>query len=228
MENKKRVNLAYGLLCLSLGGLWLLNTMGRLPVELNEYLFSWSFLLVLIGVLIIIKNSRSVFGLLVLATGLVSTVASVCNLPQGWENFLPPVALMLVGFILIVRPHRANRTNLDADDTHVLNRATLFGSYKSTVTTVLFKGGYLSAIFGNNLIDFSRAHLGKDDVQVQCTHVFGGSVLIVPANWDVKIETLNIFGSSKDKRIITDSILEKEGTFIVSGLTLFGNLKIRN
>ncbi len=228
MENKKRVNLVYGLLCLSLGSLWLLNTMGRLPWQLTEYLFSWRFLLVLIGSLIIIKDSRSVFGLLVFATGLVSTVALFWNLPDGWEDFLPPVALMLVGLILVLRPSRANRPKLDIDEANGLNRATLFGNYKSTVTSVLFKGGYLSAVFGNNLVDFTRAHLGKEVVQVQCTNIFGSSVLIVPANWDVKIETLNVLGSSEDKRIITDLVSEKEGTFIVSGLTLFGNLKIRN
>lgn len=228
MENNKRVNLLYGLLCLLLGGLWLLNTMGRLPWQMTEYLFSWRFLLVLIGSLIIIKNSRSVFGLLVFATGIVSTLALFWNLPDGWEDFLPPVALMLVGLILVLRPNHANRLKLDIDEVNGLNRATLFGSYKSTVTSVLFKGGYLSAVFGNNIIDFTRTHLGKDVVKVQCINVFGSSVLIVPANWDVKIETFNVFGSSEDKRIVTDSVSEKEGTFIVSGFTLFGNLKIRN
>ena len=227
MEKKRNLNLAYGLLCLSLGGIWLADTIGALPWQMSEYIFSWRFLLVVIGVFIIVKDSRSVFGILVLATGLVSTTTYFWDLPEGWEDFLPPVALMVVGLVLLLRPNRAKMPKLDTSDDNVLNRATVFGSYNNKVTSVLFKGGYLTSVFGSNHIDLSKAHLGKDEVVMQCTSVFGSTVLIVPESWEIKLETTNVLGSTEDKRFITDRVIEKEGTLIVSGLSLFGSLVVK-
>lgn len=227
MEKKRNLNLAYGLLCLSLGGIWLADTIGALPWQMSEYIFSWRFLLVVIGVFIIVKDSRSVFGILVLATGLVSTTTYFWDLPEGWEDFLPPVALMVVGLVLLLRPNRVKMPKLDTSDDNVLNRATVFGSYNNKVTSVLFKGGYLTSVFGSNHIDLSKAHLGKDEVVMQCTSVFGSTLLIVPESWEIKLETTNVLGSTEDKRFITDRVIEKEGTLIVSGLSLFGSLVVK-
>ena len=227
MENKRNINLAYGLMCLSLGGIWLADTMGALPWQMSDYIFSWRFLLVVIGVFILIKNSRSVFGILVLATGLVSTTTYFWDLPEGWEDFLPPIALMVVGLVLLLRPNRKKYPKLDTSDENVLNRATVFGSYNNKVTSVLFKGGYLTSVFGSNQVDFTNAHLGKEEVVIQCTSIFGSTVIVVPETWEIQLQTSNVLGSTEDKRIITDRVIGKEGTLIVAGLSLFGSIVIK-
>lgn len=227
MNSNKRTSIGYGILCLSLGGLWLMNTMGTLPWRISDYVFSWPFLLIVIGLFIVIKNPRNVFGLLVLGAGAVTSVTRFWNLPEGWENFLPPIALMFVGLILLLRPN-PNRAKFDKSDANVLNRATVFGSFKHQVTSVLFKGGFLTSVFGSNIVDFTRSHLGSDNVSIHCTNVFGSSELIVPQGWEVKLNTSNILGSTEDKRYITDPSLEKEGVLVITGFTLFGSLEIRN
>lgn len=227
MESNKRISFGYGLLCLSLGGLWLLNTMGELPWRVSDYVFSWPFLLIVIGLFVVIKNPRSVFGLLVLGAGAVTSITRYWDLPEGWENFLPPIALMLVGLILLLRPN-PKRKKFDTSDVNVLNRATVFGAFKHQMTSILFKGGFLTAVFGSNIIDFTKSHLGEDNVVLHCTSVFGSSELIVPQNWDVKLNTNNILGSTEDKRYITDPSIQSEGSLEITGFTLFGSLEIRN
>jgi len=227
MNSNKRTSLGYGLLCLSLGGLWLLHILEKLPSQLSDYVFSWPFLLVVVGLFIVIKNTQNVFGLLVLGTGIVSSVAKIWSLPEGWEDFLPPIALMLVGAILILRPN-PNRAKFDKSDINILNRATIFGSFKHQVTSVLFKGGFLTAVFGTNVVDFTKSHLGDDEVNIHCTNVFGTSKLIVPQGWDVKLNTNNILGNTEDKRYITGPSLNTEGTLHITGFTLFGSLEIKN
>ena len=227
MNSNKRTSIGYGLLCLSLGGLWLLHTMEKLTWWISDYVFSWPFLLVVIGLFSVIKNPRSVFGLLVLGAGAVTSVTRLWDLPEGWENFLPPVALMLVGLVLLLKPN-PNRAKFDKSDANVLNRATVFGSFKHQVTSVLFKGGFLTSVFGSNIVDFTRSHLGSDTVTIHCTNVFGSSELIVPQGWEVKLNTTNILGSTEDKRYITDPSLAKEGVLVVTGFTLFASLEIRN
>lgn len=227
MESNKRISLGYGLLCLSLGGLWLMHTMEILPWRLSDYVFSWRFLLVVIGLFIVIKKPRGVFGLLVLATGAVSTITYFWQLPHGWEDFLPPSVLILVGLILILRPN-PERKKFDTNDANVLNRATVFGAFKHQMTSILFKGGFLTSVFGSSVIDFTKSHLGEDNVVLHCTCVFGSSELIVPHNWDVKLNNSNVLGATEDKRYVTDSSVASEGSLEITGFTLFGSLEIRN
>ena len=227
MNSNKRISLGYGLLCLSLGGLWLLHTLEKLPWRLSDYVFSWPFVLVVLGLFIVIKNPRNVFGLLVLGAGAVTSVGRFWNLPEGWEDFLPPVALMFVGLVLLLRPN-PNRAKFDKGDANVLNRATVFGSFTHQVTSVLFKGGFLTAVFGSNVVDFSRAHLGTDEVNLHCTNVFGSTEIILPQGWDVKLNTSNVLGSTEDRRYAIDPLVHNEGTLVISGFTLFASLEIRN
>jgi len=227
MENKRRINISYGLLCLLLGGLWLLYTMGRLPDAISDYVFSWRFMLIVIGLFIIIKDRRSFFGLLLMAGGIIFSVADLWQLPDGWENYLPPSALIFVGLILLLRPS-GEKKNIDPNDVNAINRATIFGDYKHQVTSILFKGGFLTAVFGANTVNFTKAHLGADEVFLHITSVFGSNVIVVPEHWDVKLETVSILGSSDDQRFVSDAVADKEGTLIVKGTVLFGDFKVRN
>lgn len=226
MNANRRMSISYGLLCLALGGIWLLHSMELLPWRVSDYVFSWRFLLVIIGLFAVAKNNRSVFGLLVLSAGLLGSVTYFWQLPEGWETFLPPIALIAVGAVLILRPN-PDRPKFNSSDENVLNRATVFGSFNHKVTSVLFKGGYLTAVFGSNMVDFSKAHLGNETVLLHSVNIFGSAALVVPDNWDVKLDTVNVLGSTEDKRFITDMVVEKEGTIVVSGLCLFGSLTVK-
>lgn len=224
MSSKHRVSIGYGLFCLLLGGLWLMHTLEIIPWRIDDYLFSWRFLLVVIGMFIVIKDSKSIFGLLVLSTGAISTVTYFWHLPDGWENFLPPIALIIVGLIFLLRPD-PEREKFDVNDANVLNRATVFSKSEYKVNCTLFKGGYLSAMFGSNVVDFSGAHLGKENVILHCVSTFGNNKIIIPQGWDVTFKNRNIIGSTDDIRTINSGI-EKEGVLEITGNNFFGKLTI--
>jgi predicted membrane protein len=226
MNATRKMSLGYGLMCLALGGIWLFHSMDMLPWRMSDYVFSWRFLLVIIGLFIVIKNSRSLFGLLVLSGGLIGTATYFWQLPEGWETFLPPAALILVGLVLILRPN-PNKPKLDTSDENVLNRATIFGSFNHKVTSMLFKGGYLTCVFGENVIDFTNSHLGKDTVTLQAITIFGNSELLIPDGWDVKLDVTSVFGATEDERFLSDTSKDKEGTIVVSGVNVFGSLKVK-
>lgn len=227
MNSNKRISLGYGLLCFCLGGLWLMHAMEILPWRLSDYVFSWRFLLVVIGLLITIKNPRSVFGLLVLAVGGISTMTYYWNLPDGWEDFVPPIALMIVGLILLLRSN-PERAKFDTSDENVINRATVLSKFDTKVNCMLFKGGYISALFGRNRIDFSVSHLGKESVPIYCSNIFGNSTLIIPKGWDVKFKNKNIFGSNEDARNTVETSMNKEGILEISGTNFLGKLRVVN
>lgn len=214
-------------MCLTLGGLWLLNTMGLLPWELTEYLFSWQFLLVIIGCVILIRRPKSTSGLVVLGGGLFFSVSKFWSLPLGWEKFLPPIALLAVGALLVFRTLNINTSRI-IDDECDINQATIFGNLRYSVTAVLFKGGYLSAILGSNIIDFKSAHLGKEEVRLNVTTVLGRNTLQFPPSWEVRVETTNILGTTKDDSSMTYSKGPIEGVIIISGVNILGQIKIEH
>lgn len=226
MTANRRMSVSYGLICLLLGAIWLLHTMELLPWRVSDYVFSWRFLLVVLGFLAMAKNNRSVLGLLLLTLGALSSATYFWHLPDGWATYIPPVALLAVGSVLILRPN-PDRPRFDSSDENVLNRATIFGSFNHKVTSVLFKGGNLTVIFGSNKVDFSKAHLGDETVRLHIINIFGSAMLAVPDSWDVSLDTVNILGSTEEKRFVSDAVVAKEGTLVVTGVCLFGSLLVK-
>ena len=59
--------------------------------------------------------------------------------------------------------------------------------------------------------------------------LFGGSKIIVPAGWRVKIEVTAIFGGYNDKRRSapkTDEVVERE--LVLRGVVIFGGGEIKS
>ncbi len=225
MSSKQRISIGYGLLCIALGGLWLMHAMAILPWRLDDYIFSWRFLIVVIGALVLVKNPQSVFGILILAVGGISTITYYWDLPEGWENYLPPIALIFVGLILILRPN-PDRPKFDTTDENVINKATVLGKYEGKFNSVLFKGGYISSFMGSNVIDFSSSHLGKEKVTIYSSNTMGNCLIIIPKGWHLSFNNKNILGSNVDKCDKTDSTVNKEGTLEIIGTNFLGKLTV--
>ncbi len=223
MDFRRQRNLAYGFLCLAIGSIWLFHTMEVLPPRLSAYVSTWRFLLLVLGSFVFVKDKR--FGSIILIVGTVATIAYFWILPTGWQYFLPPTALILFGLSLVLRSLR--RKKLSLNDEHALNHATVFGRFHYKVNSLGFKGGYLTSFFGNSVVDFTAAQLDNAHATLRCNSIFGNATIIVPQDWVVKIKTVNIFASAKDRRSVADALNVKESTLIISGLSLFGSVKIQ-
>ncbi len=59
--------------------------------------------------------------------------------------------------------------------------------------------------------------------------VFGGSKIIVPQDWDVKVEVSAVFGGFTDKRIKSPEIeRDLSRTLIIKGIAIFGGGELTN
>lgn len=84
-----------------------------------------------------------------------------------------------------------------------------------------FKGGDIVNIFGGTELNLTQADItGK--VTIEITTIFGGTKLIVPANWEVKSEAVTIFGGLEDKR--SASVMNSNGdkVLVLKGTVIFG------
>jgi len=56
--------------------------------------------------------------------------------------------------------------------------------------------------------------------------LFGGSSLIVPSDWNVKVEVFNIFGGYVDRRMSNQVDYNK--TLVIKGVTIFGGGDVKS
>ncbi|HET6226823.1 MAG TPA: LiaF domain-containing protein [Bacteroidia bacterium] len=118
-------------------------------------------------------------------------------------------------------------TETDSED--VIDGVAFMSGIKKKIISKQFKGGDITVIFGGGELDFTQADI-KDKATLEVTQIFGGTKLLVPANWEIKSETVSIFGSIEDKRMARPTTLgdEPSKVLILRGTTVFGGIEIKS
>ena len=112
------------------------------------------------------------------------------------------------------------------DDT--IDFTTFMGSVKKNILSKNFKGGEVSNVFGGTELNLSQADI-ETTATLDLTNVFGGTRLIVPANWEIKSELVSVMGSIEDKRPMQSNVnSEAEKILILRGNTFMGGIEIKN
>jgi predicted membrane protein len=228
----------------------------NLHLDMPHWIFSWKMLLVVLGLLVGVKHKfrggawfvMMLIGGIFLAEDIVSFDFNIAR--YGW-----PLALVVIGvYMLTKRPysrHWERSGDKWADTRHpdrsshgwsagsyretiqgpssddYLNSTAIFGSDNRVILSKNFQGGDVTSIFGGSEINFSQADFnGK--VVIDATAIFGGIELIVPANWEVKLEVNTIFGGVEEKRPPELMTQNPEKVLILRGTCVFGGIDIKS
>ena len=198
------------------------------------WLFTWPMILVLIGVFILLTRRSVLAALIFVGIGLWFLLPDIFNLyiDRFWD--LWPIILIAIGISLILR-HRSPRYMAHGPSAggessmDYLDEVSIFGGGEKIVTSSNFKGGKITNIFGGSEINFLQAKLASEPVYIDIFNLFGGSTLIVPSNWNVKVDMVSIFGGFGDKRDIRkDDLGKKEPEVYIKGLMLFGGGELKS
>lgn len=117
----------------------------------------------------------------------------------------------------------------DTDSEDIIEGVAFMSGIKKKIISKNFKGGDITVIFGGGEIDFTQADI-TDKATLEVTQVFGGIKLLVPANWEIKSETVSVFGSIEDKRMSRPTTLSNEPNkvLLLRGTTIFGGIEIKS
>lgn len=233
IENSPKTDysrLVLGFLLIVLAGLLLIDNFDLYPVEWGKYIFTWQTLLIVIGLIILPGKGNRTTGTVLIAIGAFFLAAKFYELPVSISKLFWPTVILFIGLSLIFGSRRRRwhpyKTGEVKDD--LIDDVSIFGGSDQKFTSQQFRGGKITNIFGGSTIDLSSAKLesGLNVVDLLC--IFGGSKLIIPSEWKVKIEVTSIFGGVSDKRKIPQALPENAPELVLKGLVLFGGVDIKS
>jgi predicted membrane protein len=234
-KESRRGKVAGGFLVVIIGTLFLARELGA---ELPHWLFSWKTLLIGIGLVIGIKHSfRRPGWLIAIAIGSIFLLSDVYP-GLIMKSVLVPVIIILAGLFMIFKPRRNYRRrhwrrwqkyhghcyNINSHKEDYLEANCVFGTVKKNIISKDFKGGEVNVVFGGAEINLNQADI-TDKARLEINQVFGGTTLIIPANWEIKSELTSVLGSIEDKRPVqpstgTGKVLILEGNTVCGGIDI--------
>ena len=247
MERHQRYGHVWtGLIILLIGVAALLKA---IAFPLPYWVFTWPMLLLIIGFFSGIKCGFRGYSWLIMI--LIGGAFLAGNIIPDLETrkFIWPAVLIIVGLAFILRPHRRgwsgdsgsekkNSQQPDVEEATVINETqnskedfldstSIFGGIKKNILSKNFKGGDVTNIMGGTELNFSQADI-KGEVILDLTQIFGGTKIVVPADWDVKSDIVAIFGGIEDKRSLENSTINPGKVILLKGTSIFAGIEIRN
>ncbi len=228
-ETNKRIVLAGFLIVI--GIFLILRNFHILPFI--PWLFSWPMILILIGTFIILTRQALLPAMIFIGLGLYFLLPDIFNIYINHFWNLWPLLLIAIGMALLLRNRsprydgrgRSAEREIGMD---YLDEVSVFSGGEKMITSQEFKGGKITNIFGGSEINMLNAKLAAGTNYIDVFTLFGGSTLIIPAHWNVKVDMISVFGGFSDKRDFKSRDVGKEDPELyIKGVTLFGGGEIK-
>lgn len=234
-----RAHLLIGIVLMFLGLFLIAELSDVIPHNwhIRNFLFTWQALLILLGLIFLSNKENKGTGIILIVIGSFFLLPKLdfIHVPYYWRSLFWPSMLILLGLIVIFSSRRSggggtffggHKRRTSSEDW--LDDVTVFGGGDRIINSQQFQGGKITHIFGGSKIDFTRAKLAPGKNQLEVLLLFGGTKLIVPESWNVKMEVTSVFGGFSDKRIKTMVVSDTDRSLYITGTNVFGGGEIVN
>ena len=213
-----------GTILVAIGAVLIARNYGWLDYEISRYLISWQMLLIVIGLFNLARRAYTP-AIVLISIGLFFLI----DIPENFRENFWPALIVLVGLSFILQwrrpPHRnyfANTGSNFKKSNDFIDETAIFGGRNISVVTETFQGGKITSIFGGSKVNLLYAK-PVDGCTIDVATIFGGTKIMVPEDWNIKIEVVSIFGGFEDKR--SNSVISRTGTgkiVVIKGTCIFG------
>lgn len=233
MSRTQSKNLTVGVLLILIGSLFLARNLHVLPYNFFHYVFNWYGWLMMIGLVLLIKHPGRAAGYILFGIGSIFLLQDLDYLPYMHARIIWPLILIGAGIFYIIRQQQKTIPKGEAPDGSMdfIDDTNIFGGGDVIVESDNFKGGRISSIFGGGSYDLRQSKLSAETKNVlDVFAMFGGSTIIVPADWNVRIEVTALFGGFSDKRksLSDSSIKDPRKELFIKGFVMFGGGEVKS
>lgn len=221
-----------GVILVLAGFLLILRNTGFFSDFIDDVVFSWPMLLVTIGLIITIGSSGSkTAGIIIMAVGAFFLIPVIFRETFNIYNMFWPSVFIILGIILIFsrrnKWHQSGKISESGEN--VIDFVYVFSGGERQIVSENFRGGKVSAVFGGSEIDLTRSSLAPGANVLEITCVFGGISVIVPDEWDVKIEVTPVLGGFGDERKLRPGRVTDPGKqLVIKGAVVFGGGEVKS
>jgi len=218
-------------------GLFLvLRNTGMFPDFIDNAIFSWPMLLIVIGLVMTLGSREKTGGIIVMAVGGFFMIPLIFRESFHMYNMFWPSIFIIVGIIFIVsrrtwqhagHPGQSAPAGATGDD--YFDYVNIFSGGERQIMSQEFKGGKITSIFGGVEVDLTKAQLMQGDSVIEIACIFGGATLIVPDNWLITIEVTPVLGGFTDSRkLLPGRTVDSSRRLLIRGAVVFGGGEIKS
>jgi predicted membrane protein len=220
-----------GVILVLVGLFLVLRNTGFFPGFIDHIIFSWPMLLVAIGLIITIGSSGGkTSGIIVMAVGAFFLIPHIFRETFDVNMFWPSI-FIIIGVIFIFSKRKgwnSVSTSPQVGDDYI-DYVHVFSGGERQIVSDNFRGGKVTAVFGGSEIDLTKAKLvpGVSELELAC--VFGGCTIIVPDDWNIKIEVIPVLGGFGDSRKLNPGrIIDTTRQLVIKGAVVFGGGEVKS
>jgi predicted membrane protein len=220
-----------GVILVLVGFFLVLKNTGFFPGFIDHIIFSWPMLLITIGVVITLGSSGGkTSGIIVMAVGAFFLIPHIFQETFDVNMFWPSI-FIIIGVIFIFSKRKGwnavSTTPQSGDD--YIDYVHVFSGGERQIVSDNFRGGKVTAVFGGSEIDLTKAKLAPGVSELELACVFGGTTIIVPDDWNVKIEVVPVLGGFGDSRKLNPGrTIDTTKQLVIKGAVVFGGGEIKS
>jgi predicted membrane protein len=231
-ERRSGAKILIGLLLVIIGTFALLGSLDILDFRISRIIFSIPFVLLVIGLIILANSTKKVFGGVLAAIGIFFLIPKIFPV-QYDASIIFPVIIITLGIYILLRAKEKHDYKIKADSKgdsrEFIDEVAVFGGGNRIISSDSFKGGSITAIFGGAEINLAGSKLAEGDNVLEVVTIFGGTEIIVPRDWDVKLNVTPIFGGFSNKMVKEfNAPVDQTRRLIVKGVAIFGGGDIKS
>jgi predicted membrane protein len=220
-----------GVILVLLGLFLVMRNTGIFPDFIDHIIFSWPMLLVTIGLVITIGSSGGkTSGVIVMAVGAFFLIPHIFRETFDVNMFWPSI-FIIIGVVFIFSKRKgwnSVSTSTPVGDDFI-DYIHVFSGGERQIVSENFRGGRVTAVFGGSEIDLTKAKLspGVSELEIAC--VFGGTTIIVPDDWNIKIDVVPVLGGFGDSRKLNPGrMIDTSRQLVIKGAVVFGGGEVKS
>ena len=219
-----------GVILVLVGLFLVMRNTGFFPDFIDHVIFSWPMLLVTIGLVITIGSSGGkTSGIIVMAVGAFFLIPQIFRETFNVNMFWPSI-FIIIGVVFIFTKRKGwNSVSTPQTGDDYIDYVHVFSGGERQIVSDNFRGGKVTAIFGGSEIDLTKAKLAPGVSELELACVFGGTTIIVPDDWNVKIEVVPVLGGFGDSRKLNPGrTVDTTRQLVIKGAVVFGGGEVKS